>query len=183
MGALIAHAWGAEQNGSALHTSRLHILPCDLRQIATAPPSSLDEGSAPHISESLLSVLDASLPTLLLAECVLAYLPSASSQALLQWFAQRFGKLEVLAYDMCIGGDAGATAAGTAPSRFGQVMLSNLGARGLDLPGARGLTTPEAYAGLFERTLSACAEGDSTQSEAQSLKHVWSALPAEERVR
>lgn len=74
------------------------------------------------------SVLDPSLDTLILAECVLAYLSPESSSKLLQHLSTLLDRPFAICYEMCVAGDdASETAA--QPSKFGTVMLSNLQVR------------------------------------------------------
>ena len=100
-----------------MHSPKYHLLPADLR----LPPSEILEpmllSPIDHVPDS---ILDPSLPTLLLFECVLAYLfPSASSQ-LLDWFVKFIkksptGVLGCVVYEMFGLNDS-----------FGRVMVDNL---------------------------------------------------------
>ncbi|WFD30309.1 [phosphatase 2A protein]-leucine-carboxy methyltransferase [Malassezia sp. CBS 17886] len=158
-------------------------------------------GKPSHAWETLVAQLDRSLPTLILCECVLAYLDASAADRLLRQFAACFPRLSLLCYDMCVAGDR-QDAVG-APSRFGNVMLQNLS---LELPGARKYTTPHAYAARFDRVMRETAgrsgaqrggEGDAVgdappamsrgeaeiASGAQSLRGLWHALDTDERRR
>jgi len=121
--------------GTDLHSSRYHLLPCDLR---LPPTTSL----APVLSE----LLSPSLPTLLLCECVLVYISPESSAALFDWFVNHFGTardgsvLGAVVYEMFGLQDA-----------FGQVMLNNLRSRNVSLPGAAPYPTIESLRGRFDR--------------------------------
>ncbi|KAH9955046.1 S-adenosyl-L-methionine-dependent methyltransferase [Russula dissimulans] len=88
-------------------------------------------------------LLSPTLPTLLLFECVLAYMDPAASNALVRWFVDYFAAPPPLA------GGAGTTStAAGAPlggvvyemfklnDAFGRVMLNNLKSRNVSLPGA-----------------------------------------------
>jgi len=99
--------------GQALHSSRYHLLPCDLRN----PPADI----FPNLFKEYLSP---ALPTLLLFECVLVYMSPEASSTLIQWFVDFFspsphtpspGALGCTVYEMFGLEDA-----------FGQVMMSNL---------------------------------------------------------
>lgn len=96
--------------GTALHSSRYHLLPCDLRH----PPST-------SLAPVLDGLLSPSLPTLLLCECVLVYVSPESTSALFDWFVNHFTAtrdrsiLGTIVYEMFGLQDA-----------FGQVMLNNL---------------------------------------------------------
>lgn len=94
--------------GTSLHSPIYNLLPIDLRH----PPSN---GLAPQVS----SLLDPTLPTLVLCECVLAYLLPATSEELLTWFGEHCQSvLGVAIYEM-FGLD----------DPFGRVMKSNLKVR------------------------------------------------------
>ena len=67
---------------------------------------------------------DAAAPTLVLAECVLVYMPPAEARSLLGWFAARCRRLVLAAYEQ-VGPD----------DPFGRMMMSNLRARGCPLLG------------------------------------------------
>ena len=114
---LLAMLSGVAQGGTALHSQKYHLLPADLR----LPPSEILEPMLfSPIDPALDSILDPSLPTLLLFECVLAYIsPSASSQ-LLDWFIKFIkkspaGVLGCVVYEMFGLNDS-----------FGRVMVDNL---------------------------------------------------------
>ena len=114
---LLAMLSGVAQGGTTLHTQKYHLLPADLR----LPPSeTLEPMLFSPIDPASDSILDPSLPTLLLFECVLAYIfPSASSQ-LLDWFIKFIkksptGVLGCVVYEMFGLNDS-----------FGRVMVDNL---------------------------------------------------------
>jgi [phosphatase 2A protein]-leucine-carboxy methyltransferase len=99
--------------GQALHSSRYHLLPCDLRN----PPADIFPGL-------FKEYLSPALPTLLLFECVLVYMSPEVSSNLIQWFVDFFspsprapspGTLGCAVYEMFGLEDA-----------FGQVMMNNL---------------------------------------------------------
>ncbi|KZO93872.1 leucine carboxyl methyltransferase [Calocera viscosa TUFC12733] len=133
-----------DAGGTALHSEVYHLLPFDLRQ----PPAALG---------ALLN-LDAALPTLLLAECVLPYMPPEAGGALLHWATAGLGlggervPVGVVLYEMFGLGDA-----------FGGVMRENLAARGVSIPG----TLPSLHA-LQERFEAA----GYTQSSALTLQDI-----------
>lgn len=112
------HAHSSNESGSggtALHSPVYHLLPVDLR---LGP-----EALAPLLTESSTlgsPVLFNNLPTLLLFECVLAYVQPEASNALIRWFVDYFSPvpnavLGGLVYEMFGLEDA-----------FGKVMLNNL---------------------------------------------------------
>ena len=65
-------------NKSDLHSSSYHIIAADLRNL-------------PTLQQQLAScAVDMSLPTMFITECVLVYMTSESSSALLKWIAENF---------------------------------------------------------------------------------------------
>lgn len=112
-----------DHDNGAIYSSIYNLLPSDLR---TAPSESLtpllaSNGSAPPL-------LSPSLPTLLLFECVLVYMPPVASTSLINWFVdylESSSTLGAIVYEMFGLDDA-----------FGRMMLSNLKKRNLYLPGA-----------------------------------------------
>ena len=101
------HAAGG---GTTLHAPKYHLLPIDMR---VAPAHAL--------APALDPILSPSLPTLLLFECVLAYMTPEASDAVIQWFIDYFSSatnasvLGGIVYEMFGLRDS-----------FGKVMLNNL---------------------------------------------------------
>ena len=93
-----------------------HLLPADLR----IPPA---ESLAPLLASEPEPLLSPTLPTLLLFECVLAYMSPDAGNAILQWFTNYFsataegsrGVLGCIVYEMFALEDP-----------FGKVMVNNL---------------------------------------------------------
>lgn len=112
------------QGGMALHSFVYHLLPVDLRR---SPSEVLSPLSSANPMSNTQLILSNNLPTLLLFECVLAYMEPASSSAVIQWFADYFngrnkgesnsstGPLGGIVYEMFGLSDP-----------FGRVMLNNL---------------------------------------------------------
>lgn len=98
----------------------------DLRTIPSRPPSWLPRN------------MDPSLPTLLLSECLLLYLPPTDGTALLSRFAAQLPHLGVALYEPLTGGPG---------DPFGDTMLANLAARGLVLGSLRAYPSVEAQLG------------------------------------
>ncbi|WFD19495.1 [phosphatase 2A protein]-leucine-carboxy methyltransferase [Malassezia caprae] len=163
-----------------LHTTS-HSLTGDTYALLGTDLSTL--AAQPTEWAAVAELLDPACPTLLLCECVLAYLDRDAADALLAQFLKHCPRASVLSYDMCVAGDAPGTHA--EPTRFGQVMLQNLGVRQLLLPGARTCTTPAAYEARFEALAQATAPSTSvsTTHGAYSLRASWQALPPAERER
>lgn len=156
---------------TALTSDKYALLGADLATLASHP----DQWA------TLTAQLDPECPTLLLCECVLAYLEQDAADALLARLMEYAPQVSVLCYDMCISGDA---PPGSAPTRFGQVMLQNLSTRHLSLPGARACTTPAAYATRFEALARKTAPTERTVAhDAYTLCASWHALPPAERER
>ncbi|KAF5357354.1 hypothetical protein D9758_005884 [Tetrapyrgos nigripes] len=107
------------QGGICLHAPKYHLLGTDLRK-------PMSENLGPLVSETT-PLLDPSLPTLILSECVLCYMSVAESSAVLQWFREYFKNsvLGCVVYEMFGLEDA-----------FGRVMVNNLKSRNVTLPGA-----------------------------------------------
>lgn len=111
-----------------------NLFPVDLR---TPPAVSLTLLLSNDDGEPTLSP---TLPTLLLFECVLAYMSPAASNALIRWFVDYFstapgGLLGGVVYEMFKLNDA-----------FGRVMLNNLRVRGSSL-------SPLTFARVFTSDL------------------------------
>jgi len=104
------------QGGTALHSARFHLLPVDLR----VDPSESLEPLLYSVNEDNSALLDPSVPTLLVFECVLVYMSPESSSRLLRWFVEKSrstpnGLLGSIVYEMFGLDDA-----------FGRVMVNNL---------------------------------------------------------
>ncbi|KAI0691904.1 S-adenosyl-L-methionine-dependent methyltransferase [Cytidiella melzeri] len=112
-----------ENGGTALHSLVYHLLPADLR----LPPSETMMILSQTNASNAGVILSPELPTLLIFECVLVYMTPDASAALLQWFVDYFPSavLGSVVYEMFGLNDA-----------FGKVMMNNLKARNVTLPGA-----------------------------------------------
>ncbi|KAJ6558150.1 leucine carboxyl methyltransferase [Mycena capillaripes] len=109
--------------GTGLSSPKYHLLPADLR----LPPA---DTFGKLLASEDGAILSPTLPTLLLFECVLVYMSPAASSAVLQWFLDYFspdgsGVLGSVVYEMFRLQDS-----------FGRVMVENLKARQVSLPGA-----------------------------------------------
>ncbi|BGP02217.1 Leucine carboxyl methyltransferase 1 [Rhodotorula toruloides ATCC 204091] len=115
-----------EQGGLGLSSPLYALLPGDLRNFDALSVSLLSPPAFPSTSASTDPILLPSLPTLLLLECVLVYLPPPDTDAILLWFASTFAPgSAVVSYDPFGLDDS-----------FGKVMRRNLALRSLTLPGA-----------------------------------------------
>ncbi|EFI28212.1 leucine carboxyl methyltransferase [Coprinopsis cinerea okayama7 len=129
--------------GTGLHSAQYHLLSADLRRPPTETLEPLFTSTEHGVDGQPL--LSPSLPTFLLFECVLAYMEPGASSTLLEWFAAYVSKgggiLGCLIYEMFKLNDA-----------FGRVMLANLQARNVTLPGAEPFTTLESLSKRFTDT-------------------------------
>lgn len=99
-------------NLTDLHAPNYHVVGVDLRNI--------DE-----VAKKLRQAdVDMSVPTIVLAECVLVYVEPSNCAALLGWLASSFAQAVFINYEQVNMRD-----------RFGDVMLSNLRSRGCTLAG------------------------------------------------
>lgn len=132
-----------------------------------------------HVWGSVVQYLDPQLPTLILCECVLAYIDADAADAMLKTCLASLPHASILSYDMCVGGDGPPDAE---PTRFGQVMLQNLSARKLTLPGARRYTSAVAYTERFKR-LAHTDKPSRNACGAYTLRDTWHKLERRERER
>ncbi|KAF7782721.1 hypothetical protein Agabi119p4_2097 [Agaricus bisporus var. burnettii] len=130
------------EGGTVLHSQQYHLLAADLRR---DPVDTLQEPLTKQSHGSQEPILSPQCPTLLLFECVLAYMEVNVSSRLLQWFVDYFSAdgggapLGCVIYEMFGLNDP-----------FGRVMLNNLRARSVTLPGAEPFMTLDS---LIERLL------------------------------
>lgn len=109
-------SFSAELGGQGLTSPLYALLPGDLRDLSSL--SSLLLSPVPS-SPSKPPILDPTLPTLLLVECVLVYLEPGVTDALLGWFSSTFGgDSAMVSYDPFSLEDS-----------FGTVMRRNLAVR------------------------------------------------------
>ncbi|KAH8087815.1 leucine carboxyl methyltransferase [Cristinia sonorae] len=111
--------------GTGLSSPVYHLRAADLRSPPTESLASVLQSNSYDGSP----LLDPSLPTLLLFECVLVYMTPIQSSTLIQWFVDYFAQssstLGGIVYEMFGLNDP-----------FGKVMHANLKARHVELPGA-----------------------------------------------
>lgn len=105
-------------NPTDMHATNYHVMGVDLRHI--------DE-----VENKLKQAeVDFSIPTLLLAECVLVYIESNQCSNLLKWMSSHFSSSMIVNYEQVAMND-----------RFGEVMMDNLRRRGCDLAGVEACQT------------------------------------------
>lgn len=93
-----------------------------------------------HIEEMDMRDYDTGLPTLVLAECVLCYLSTKTSDKVIEHFKHNFSKCCMVIYDPMGGCD-----------NFGRVMVSNLSVRGIHMPNLMLYNTLEAQKVRFTK--------------------------------
>lgn len=140
--------------GDALHSPVYHIHPVDLRSLAGS--------SDPGI---ILPGVDTSLPTLLISECCLIYLSPIEADEVVSFFTKRlFGAVDAQAqpplglilYEPIRPNDS-----------FGQVMVSNLAARGIQLQTLHQYASLEAQRGRFRQ------QGFRNGQAAADIEFIW----------
>ncbi|KAK0627746.1 S-adenosyl-L-methionine-dependent methyltransferase [Immersiella caudata] len=114
-------------------TNKLICHGIDLRDLAQPQPLSQpqDPPALPQPQtplSHLLPSIDTSLPTILLSECCLCYLPTPATTSILSLFTSAIPNLAITIYEPILPSDP-----------FGRMMVSNLAARGIRMP------TLEAY--------------------------------------
>ncbi|XP_013415836.2 leucine carboxyl methyltransferase 1-like [Lingula anatina] len=99
-------------NSFDLHAANYHIVAADLRDVAQVTRKLHEAG------------IDPKLPTAFIAECVLVYMETSKTEALLKYFADHFHTAFFINYEQV-----------NMEDRFGEVMLQNLRIRHCDLQG------------------------------------------------
>ncbi|KAJ2686363.1 carboxy methyl transferase for protein phosphatase 2A, partial [Coemansia sp. RSA 1285] len=113
--------------GTELHSATFNLLAGDLRDFETSVvPKLRDRG------------FDPAHPTLFVSECVLIYLDSIHSDAILDWITANVPAAGIVTYEQILPSD-----------RFGQMMIANLRARGLELRGLHAYPSLESTAQRF----------------------------------
>lgn len=141
--------WGIKRHDGSTPEITYCCHPMDLRHLARTTEASEILG------------LRTDLPTLIVSECCLCYLDVETSRNVVKWFADRIPSLGVVLYEP-IGVD----------DSFGQVMVSNLAARGIAMP------TLEHYKTLADQKarlvdLGITGEGDGGGQEAETIENIW----------
>ena len=132
---------GAKKPIDVLRSSKYSLLEADVRAIH--PSTSKAEYIDPvQLFGTTSSRLDTQLPTLVLFECVLAYIEPDRADQLLRILSQTFEELHAVVYDIALAGETqhkpghggSSTTSYAPPTRFGSVMLQNLEVRLHNLP-------------------------------------------------
>lgn len=116
-----------EKRGIIQRHPELHALCREDENAYHAVPGDLTDAHA--VAQVLRSLVDASTPTLLIAECVFVYIPAEAAENLLSTLLQSLftGDVMLVNYDVIEPND-----------RFGSMMIENLRERGIHLVGIVG---------------------------------------------
>ncbi|AGO12653.1 AaceriADR178Wp [[Ashbya] aceris (nom. inval.)] len=143
------------EDGCDLHTARYRLLSSDLRDVDA-------------LHALLQKHTNADLPTVVITECVLCYLPREAAQALIKEVSGFYKSGTWISYDP-IGG-------GQREDRFGSIMQSNLREfRQLELPTLMEFNSKEKYSARFPapskiQTMWEYYTADITEDEKRKLK-------------
>ena len=110
-----------------LHSSRYTLLSADVRALHPDAPSPGRIDAEALFGEASTG-LDPRLPTLVLFECVLAYIEPQRADWLIRVLGETFNDVHALSYDIALAGHTPVSTTGQpiGPSKFGRVMLQNL---------------------------------------------------------
>lgn len=142
----------------SLNAASYHLLSHDLR----LPPASLIEELCTSETGPKLS---SELPTLFLAECVLVYIPTASSEALIKSLASHFTNAAFINYEQVNMND-----------KFGEIMIRSFRDRSCELPG---LSACGSLDDQKKRFLSA----GWSEVHSWTINEIYNALPSETAAR
>ncbi|SJX65056.1 related to PPM1-carboxyl methyltransferase [Sporisorium reilianum f. sp. reilianum] len=171
------------QRSDVVRSSKYTLLAADVRRLhPDTPPTQRIDVDRLLFAEN--THLDPALPTLVLFECVLAYIAPDRADWLVALLGRTFAQIHALSYDIALAGDSDHPA--PTPSRFGKVMLQNLEMRKLSLPGAKAYPTIDAQSQRFVRAWSSASPDDGQThvvTAGRSLFSIWSALDVEQKSR
>ena len=121
------------ESGDALHSPWYHIHPVDLRSLASLRDG--DEKSDKTSRDILQRTVDTTLPTLLISECCLVYLPPDEADGVVHYFTDTLFSSSSSSSSSSNGTSLGLIV--YEPIRpydsFGRVMISNLSKRGIHM--------------------------------------------------
>ena len=138
---------------TTINSPHYHLLSVDLR----------DEQHLAGVVDAC--TLETSLPTLVLAECVLCYMSPQASVNIMHWTSRTFPNSVFLNYEPCNMGD-----------RFGSIMVENMRSRDCELPGI--MACPK----LLDQESRFIGAGFA-RAKALDMNEVTKLLPAEDVVR
>lgn len=149
---LVSQPFTLADNDTSLYSSTLNVHPIDLRDLR----SPTDEGVQPPKLEHV----DASLPTLLISECCLIYLPPSAADQVVRYFSAHVfpatTPLALLLYEPINPHDS-----------FGRVMVSNLASRGIVLQ------TLHKYSSLEAQKERLRMLGFGSEQRAADVDYIW----------
>ncbi|KAJ2847998.1 carboxy methyl transferase for protein phosphatase 2A [Coemansia brasiliensis] len=124
---LLPQDMAVAKGGTELHSHDYTLISGDLREFATSV-----------VPKLMARGFDCSQPTLFLSECVLIYLDPQHSDQILDWITDNMKHAGILTYEQILPHD-----------RFGQMMIENLRARGLELRGLHAYPTLQSTSQRF----------------------------------
>lgn len=163
------------ERASGSHTNHIfRMIDCDLTKPEEVVQALLNPALAqrscvlPSDHDSGHSCIDPTMPTLILAECVLVYMTGSESSTILHTmlskvFANQATPVVLLSYDAVNPDD-----------RFGKVMVETLQRRGIPLLGISDLKTPEAHEARAKAVGFNCVRS-------QTMKKLYETVPLEEK--
>lgn len=98
-----------------LRSSKYSLLAADVRNLHTDTSSS-ERIDLEHLLGPASTGLDPAVPTLILFECVLAYIAPEKADWLIRLLGERFADIQALSYDIALAGDSRRPAASTSSS-------------------------------------------------------------------
>lgn len=158
--------------GDALHSPSYHVHPVDLRSL-----------SACNDPAQVLPGVETGLPTLLISECCLIYLSPAEAEKVVTFFTEGlFGSVNISSPDGGLQtGNTGVAPLGLIlyePIRpndaFGEVMVSNLAARGIQLQTLHKYASLEAQRNRFRE------QGFGGGQAAGDIEFIWKSWVSDE---
>ncbi len=126
---LLGAATTIDVDAGTILSDNYALVPADLRNLESVKGALSRAG------------LDSGAPTLVLMECVMAYLDAEATRRLLRHLTESFDSCGVLIYDM-IGPD----------DPFGKQLILNVESRGCPLPGIRSFPTAASHAALLRES-------------------------------
>jgi [phosphatase 2A protein]-leucine-carboxy methyltransferase len=153
-----AAEWGFTQSKDGISETIYCCHPLDLRQLPYTQPAQLVHG------------LKTDIPTLIISECCLCYLEVDNSRDVVKWFADRIPSIGIILYEP-IGVD----------DSFGQMMVSNLAARGITMPSLQSYKT---LSDQKNRLGELGFKEDNGGQEAETVEKIWEQwIPTAEKDR
>ncbi|KAI9847352.1 MAG: carboxy methyl transferase for protein phosphatase 2A [Thelocarpon superellum] len=155
------------EDATSLYSSTYNIHPVDLRTLHTAPDDGTSSSSTTATTTTTtLRNVDPMLPTLILSECCLVYLPPQDADGIVKYFTSRVfapsTPLGLIIYEPVKPGDS-----------FGRVMVQNLASRGIVLQ------TLKKYSSLGRQTARLSALGFKSGQRAADVDFIWERWIAE----